>query len=215
MRVPQPTQDPVGLATVAAARALGDLALNPAKKIGERQLALALGEALPGSVVERKLYVPSWDPQPGNVDVFTLDDDGQAVLVVEAKLKSGNQLFECLWDMAKCLSLATADGVEGVYLVAGTTTANWVKPVTCAQLFSTGQHGLVELIEGHRDLWIKYILGDSAGRPTTVPDLVDIEVVADVPYLVQGVQWQLKAIRMSTAPESRWVPFRDGLPIAP
>lgn len=207
------SDDPIGRATLEAAADLAHLALDPTARIRERHLADALARHLPRAVAERKLYVPGWDPQPGNVDVFTLDRLGRADLVIETKLKEGDQVFECLWDMAKALSLATDRNVDAAYLVTGSTVASWNRPVACAELFETGQHNLVRAIaERYRELWIKYILGDSRGRPRAVPDLMDVVLVADVRYPVRGVQWELKAIRVSAAPDARWIPFNGGLP---
>lgn len=106
-------------------------------------------------------------PQPGNVDAFTKDWLGRPVLVIETKLKEGNQVFECLWDMAKMLSLATVGSVEGAYLVTGSTVASWQRPVACAELFVTGRHELVGAIRRYEDWWIKYILGDSRRTSAT------------------------------------------------
>jgi hypothetical protein len=189
------------------------LAVDSTVKIRERHLADALARHLPRAVAERKLHVPGWDPQPGNVDVFTRDRLGRPDLIVETKLKEGNQVFECLWDMAKALSLATQSSVDAAYLVTGSTVASWTRPVACAELFETGQHDLVQAIDvRYRDLWIKYILGDSRGRPRAVPDLMDVTLVADVCYPVRGVEWQLKAILVSVAQEAQYVRFREGLP---
>ena len=206
--------DPVARATIEAAEDLARMALDPTAKIRERQLADALASHLPRAVVERKLRVPGWDPQPGNIDVFTLDRLGRPDLIIETKLKEGDQVFECLWDMAKALSLATERNVDAAYLVTGSTVASWTRPVACAELFETGRHDLAGAIAGrYRELWVKYILGDSRGRPRAVPDQMDVALVADVRYPVRGVEWQLKAIRVSTPPEARWIPFAHGLPV--
>lgn len=202
--------DPVAQATVEAAE---DLASAGAEgvRVRERHLADALARHL-GAVAERRLHVPGWDPQPGNVDAFTSDRRGRPVIVIETKLKEGDQVFECLWDMAKMLSLATEPSVERAYLVTGSTVASWRRPVACAELFVTGRHELVGAIRRYEDWWIKYILGDSRGRPSAVPDLMDVEVVAAVQYPMGGLPWELRSIRISVPAEATWIPFRDGLP---
>lgn len=202
--------DPVGRATLKAAE---DLASAGAEgvRVRERHLADALARHL-GAVAERRLHVPGWDPQPGNVDAFTTDWRGRPALVIETKLKAGNDVFECLWDMVKVLSLATEPSVEDAYLVTGTTVASWQRPVACAELFTTGRHELVGAIRRYEDWWIKYILGDSRGRPSSIPDLMDVDVVAAVQYPMDSIPWELRSIRVSVPSEATWIPFRDGLP---
>lgn len=206
--------DPVAQATVRAAVELAQLGLDPSARVRERDLADSLARNLSGAIAERKLHVPGWDPQPGNVDVFTRDKDGLPDLVIETKLKDDNSIFECLWDMAKVLSLATESSVSGAYLVTGTTAANWRRPVACAELFENGRHDLVGTIRHYGDWWVKYILGDSTGRPQAVPDLMDVRRVAVADYELNSERWELRAIHITAAPEATWVPFADGMPIA-
>ncbi len=205
--------DPVAQATVRAAEELAQLGLDPSARVRERDLANSLARNLSGAVAERKLNVPGWDPQPGNVDVFTRDQLGLPALVIETKLKDDNSIFECLWDMAKVLSLASESNVTGAYLVTGTTAANWRRPVACAELFENGRHNLVGAIRHYGDWWVKYILGDSTGRPQAVPDLMDVRLVAIAGYELNGQRWELRAIHISAAPEAKWVPFEDGMPV--
>jgi hypothetical protein len=204
--------DPVARATLEAATDLE--ALDAAgRPVRERDLANALGRHLGGATVERRLRIPGWNPQPGNVDVFTTDWRGQPKLVIETKHKDGNDVFECLWDMAKVMSLATVRSVKGAYLVTGTTEANWARPVACAELFETGRHELVGAIRRYADWWERYILGDSTGRPLAVPAAMDVALVARVPLTLAGVAWELRAIRVST-PDTEWIHFTDGYPPA-
>jgi len=203
--------DSVARALSLAARAIEQLELAREKPIRERDLADALGSQLARSRVERKLTVPGWDPQPGAVDVFTVDARGNPVLVIETKLKSDNALFECLWDAAKVLSLTRLASVEAAYLVAGTTNRNWQKPIDCADMFNSGRYELVGTIERYSDWWEKYILGDSTGRPELVPDEMDVELVASVELKLGGRPWELRAIRVQ-AVDDDWIPFTDGRP---
>ena len=205
--------DPVAQATVRAAVELAQLGLDPSARVRERDLADSLARHLSGAIAERKLPVPGWDPQPGNVDVFTRDQTGLPCLVIETKLKDDNSIFECLWDMAKVLSLATQSSVAGAYLVTGTTAANWRRPVACAELFENGRHDLVGAIRHYGDWWVKYILGDSTGRPQAVPDLMDVRLVAVAGYELDSERWELRAIHITAPPEATWVPFADGMPI--
>ena len=167
-----------------------------------------------GGQVDRKLHVPGWTPQPGNVDVWAVDESGTPRLVVEAKLKSTNDLFECLWDMAKIASLLTLDSVEAGYIVAGTTERNWQKPIECADMFENGRHPLVGAIERLQPWWIKHILGDSSGRPDAVPAEIDVNRIASAAVQIAGEAWHVRAIRLTAVPgdPAAWVPFSEGLP---
>jgi TIR domain len=205
------TEDPVARAATLAASDIEALALS-GHKLRERDLADAIVRHLDHAVAERRLHIPGWLPQPGNVDVFTVDRRGRPRVVIETKLKSDDRVFECLWDMAKMLSLATEETIEGAYLVAGTTVANWHRPVACAELFAPGRHELVGAIERYADWWEKYILGDSTGRPQSVPDLMDVELVASVRFDIAGVAWELRAIRVAATADGHWIPFDDGKP---
>jgi len=184
------------------------------EKIKERQLSLALGRRMKNGVVDRQLAVPGWDPQPGNVDVWARDHEDRPRLVVEAKLKSTNDIYECLWDMAKVASLTTLASVEAGYIVAGTTKHNWQKPIECADMFEDGRHDLVGTIKRLESWWIKYILGDSTGRSRAVPGHVDITRIASAFPEINGQPWEIRAIRVTPVPEdpAQWAPFEDGRP---
>lgn len=206
-------RDVVAKAVLEAASDLAQLALDPSSRVRERHLADAIARHLDSAVSERKVYIPNWDPQPGNVDVFTTDWRGRPNIVIETKLKEGNDVFECLWDMAKMLSLETAKSVSAAYLVTGSTVASWERPVACAELFETGRHELVGAITGrYHDWWVKYILGGGRGRPLAIPDVMDVTRVASVRYPVHGIEWELRAVKITAPPNARWVGFSDGLP---
>jgi len=201
--------DPVARATLAAAADLE--ALDQANgRVRERQVADALGRHLESARVERKLRIPGWDPQPGNVDIFTTDWLGRPKLVVETKHKDGDDVYECLWDLAKVLSLTTERSVEGAYLVTGTTAANWARPVSCAELFETGRHNLVGAIRRYTTLW-EDLLQEGRGRPLAVPETIDVSLVARVPVVLKGLAWELRAVRVR-AVEADWTGFIDGRP---
>src|SRR5689334_13061636 len=77
------------------------------RKVRERDFADALGAAIPGAEIERRLPIPGWDPQPGNVDLFQRSENGDVRWAAEVKLKASNDLYECIWDMAKLAWFAT------------------------------------------------------------------------------------------------------------
>ena len=203
--------DLIARATLAAGTDL-EVLDSAGHAVRERHLAEALAAHLDHATVERRLEVPGWDPKPGNVDLFTTDWWGRPKLVVETKHKDGNQIYECLWDMAKVLSLDTETSVEGAYLVTGTTVRNWTRPVPCAELFETGRHELVATMRRYPDLWEDLLAGGRA-RPLAVPENMDVSRVARVPLVLQGERWELRAIRVST-PDPLWTGFRDGRPPA-
>jgi len=184
------------------------------RKVRERDLADALGAEIPGSEVERRLPIPGWDPQPGNVDLFGRGEDGNVSWAAEVKLKSSDDLYECIWDMAKMASLATTPGVEEVFIVAGTTVRMWEKPFEAAGLFEKGSHDLVAEIERLERWWVKYILGDSRGRPNAVPRRIRSEPAASADLLLGGAPWRVVVLRVSAEPEdpAAWIPFEEGLP---
>jgi hypothetical protein len=200
--------DPVGKATIAAARRLEQLELE-GKPVRERQLQEALAAELSNAEIERRVHVPEWDPQPGALDVLTRDDSGDLRTVVETKLKAGNDIFECLWDFAKVLSIARGPSTPAAYVVAGTTLTGWGRHAT-TELFVAGRHALVGTMREHLSWWDKYILGDSVGRPVVVPEFMDVRVVARVGLQLRGADWELRTLRvMGREP---LVPFYGGRP---
>ena len=201
-------EDPIGHATLAAAKRLEALD-GLGKRVRERQLQEALAAVLPRAEVERGIQIPGWDPQPGHIDVLTRDTEGRVDRVIETKLKSTNDIYECLWDLAKVLSVGRADGPVAAYLVVGTTKDGWRRHAT-HELFVSGRHGLVETIRAHLAWWDKYILGDSTGRPLAVAASVDIRVLARASLKLRGVEWELRAIRVFA--RDPWVPFHAGRP---
>lgn len=198
----------------AAAHRLSRLSAD-GEKVRERELARAVGDAIPSSVTEQKLHVPGWEPQPGNVDLVGSESPGDLRFAAELKLKAGNDLFECLWDMAKLLSLATTPDIGHVYVIAGTTERSWERPIECAEMFVTGRHELVGSIERLHDWWVKYILGNSTGRPTAVPSHVDVELIGAAKLALDDIPWELRAIQLTADSDdpTSWVPFESGLPV--
>lgn len=185
------------------------------RRVRERDLADGLAKGMQHAMVERKLSVPGWNPQPGNVDLYTLDQDLRARSVVETKLKASNDIYECLWDMAKLLSLVTLESIEAAFIVAGSPKRLWEKPIECAEMFEDGRHELVGEIKRLHGWWVNYILGDSAGRPLAVAPAVDVTRVATVHPELSGEEWELRAIRIEAVPTDPedWVPFAEGLPV--
>jgi hypothetical protein len=184
----------IGNATRATARCLEQLD-REGRPVRERQLQLALAEEIDNAETERRLRVPNWDPQPGATDIVTRDDAGRLTSVIETKLKSGNDIYECLWDFAKVLSLTQGDDRPAGYVVVGTTCRGWARHAT-NELFNDGDHLLVEAIREHLEWWDKYILGDSTGRPTAVPTAMEARVLAEEPLSLAGVDWELRALRI-------------------
>lgn len=184
------------------------------EKVRERNLADALQAAIPGSEAERKLPIPGWDPQPGNVDLFRRDDAGNVQWAAEVKLKDGNDLYECIWDMVKLAWFATTPGVEDVFVIAGTTERWWQQPFDAAGLFEEGTHDLVGEIQRLEQWWIKYILGDSRGRPTAVPQRIVVQPIKEAAVQLGGDAWRIVVQKISADPSNPrdWTPFRDGLP---
>lgn len=201
--------DPVGTATLAAAGRLEQLD-GDGDRVRERELQLAIASELPSAETERRVHVPGWDPQPGAVDILVRGEDGGLATVIETKFKAGNDIYECLWDFAKVLSLTRGDDAPAGYLVVGTTRAGWDRHAT-RELFSDGSHMLVDAIRQHLAWWDKYILGDSTGRPTSVPAVMDVRVVAREVLSLQGVDWELRAVRVVGG--EQMVPFADGRPV--
>jgi hypothetical protein len=204
--------DPVGRATERAVLDLAELGRDPGARIVERTLANALAASLQGGIAERRVAVPGWSPEPGNVDVLTKDWRGRPNLVIETKLKDDERLLEVLWDAPKLLSIARQDFVDGVYLVVGSTASNWNTTGIGTQFLETGRHALVPEIEHHHDYWARYVLGDSAGRPLAVPEEVDVTRVARVAFDMRGQRWEVRAARLHTPPDTPWRRFQDGLP---
>ncbi len=204
------TEDEVGEATVRAAEELAefDEARGPAPR--ERDLAQALGRHLGNAVVERRWAVPDWDPQPGNIDVWTTDWRGRPRVAIETKLKDGNDVYESLWDLIKLLSLATLEHVEATYLVVGTTIRNWEKPVAFAEFFADGRYELVSAIERNPDWW-RWCLEGGRARPLRMPIEVDVRLVARSSLLLASAPWELRAVAVAAGGE--WVACQDGWPI--
>lgn len=184
----------IGEATRTAARCLEALD-REGLPVRERQLQSALAESIDNAETERCLQVPNWAPQPGAIDIVVRDDAGRVAGVIETKFKAGNDIYECLWDFAKVLSLTQGDDRPAGYVVVGTTRRGWARHAT-NELFTNGDHLLVEAIRRHRDWWDKYILGDSTGRPTAVPTVMETCVLAQELLSVGGVEWELRALRI-------------------
>jgi hypothetical protein len=203
--------DEIAIATEVAAGELTVVESVHGRPPRERDLAEALGRALGNARVERRWDVPHWSPQPGNIDVWTSDWRGRPKVLIETKLKDGNDIYESLWDLIKLLCLDTLDHVEATYLVVGTTVRNWEKPVAFADVFRDGRYDLVGIIEDYPDWW-RWCLEGGRARPLRMPAEVDVVVVARIAFALHGVPWELRAARISSG--ESWVECADGWPLA-
>jgi len=204
------TEDEVGEATVRAAEELAVFDEAQGRAPRERDLAQALGRHLGNAVVERRWPIPDWDPQPGNIDVWTTDGHGRPRTAIETKLKDGNDVYESLWDLIKLVCLGTLGHVEDTYLVVGTTIRNWEKPVAFAEFFADGRYDLVSAIERNPDWW-RWCLEGGRARPLRMPTTVDVRLVAQVSLLLANTPWELRAV--AVAASGGWVACEGGWPI--
>jgi hypothetical protein len=137
-----------------------------------------------------------------------LNHAGKAL--AELKWANDNSIFEALWDAIKLADATQLPEVASVYLCCGAPEARWTKPVECAEIFDTGACEIVNLIREHNDLWGRYILADSTGRPTSAPEMLDVRRISDVVLHVEDIRWRLRTVRFQ--PSGRWVEFMGGRP---
>lgn len=211
IKVSAAEDDPIGGKTFELAEALMAFERELGRGPRERDMADALGRLLGSARVERKLDVPAWDPQPGAVDVWTADWLGRPQLVVETKLKDGNDIYECIWDLVKVLCLGELKSVEGAYLVVGSTVRSWEKPVAFAEFFSDQSYPLVERIAAN-PVWWEWCLEGGRARPLEMPEIVAADVVGVSRLWLEGREWELRAVRV--LPEGSWLPCRNGWPLS-
>jgi hypothetical protein len=129
--------------------------------------------------VRRKFPIPNWNPQPGPVDLFILDDAERLVAAAELKVFKTE---ESLWDVYKMIALGTTSGVEATYVIIPATARRWLKPERCTQVFA--DHIVVldsrKLFEDERPSW-EWLLTGGQARPVRVPAQIRIMPVERAP----------------------------------
>jgi hypothetical protein len=62
---------------------------------------------------------------------------------------------------------------------------------------------------------IKYILGDSHGRPMAVPQRIVVQPVQEAAVQLGEDAWPIRVEKISADPANPgdWIPFKDGLPV--
>ena len=184
--------DLLSRAADATARALREAEGKIVEKTLERAFNTALSQLSGEPCAQARLPLSNWNPQPGSFD-SALGNPSAPEMVGEMKWSSQNKIFEVLWDVMKLCS--ALDGpAHTAFLAYGFPTRVWDKPVECAGLFSSGRQPLVASVRRHIAWWDKYILADSAGRPSSPHEYIVVDRIRDEPISYQGVPWMLRVV---------------------
>jgi hypothetical protein len=163
---------------------------GPSESFREERVERALIAALRAHVepnrcigARRQFPIPGWDPQPGGVNLFVLDDAGSLSIVAELKV---DDIEDTLWDLFKMAALTESGARPSAYLVVAARAARWRKPsVDCAPLFpSENGSPLVwsshDLFERYVAAW-RWLLKHGRARPVRVPAAIEVTFVANEP----------------------------------
>jgi hypothetical protein len=202
--------DPIGRLVNPLSAALMEFERELGRSPRERDMADALGRLIPDAIVERKLDIPFWDPQPGAVDLWTADWRGRPSMVAELKLKDGNDIYESIWDLIKVLSLETLGHVEAGYLVVGSTVRAWERPVVFSEFFANQQFPLVDYI-GEKPEALRWVYEGGRARPTRIPERVEVTLVGRSRYRTGDQEWELRAVKVAAS--GAWLDCEDGWPL--
>lgn len=161
----------------------------------------------------RRFPVPGWDPQPGGVDLFVLDQAGSLSIVAELKV---DDIEDTLWDLFKMAALTESGSPPLAYLVVAARVARWRKPgVDCAPLFpSENGSPLVwpshDLFERYAAAW-RRLLEHGRARPVRVPAAIEVTCVANEPVRAYP-GYELRAIAVRAVLDDGWVRFENDWP---
>lgn len=179
----------------------------------EAALTQALAERLPGaSVGHKKLDIPDWNPQPGNVDIAVQEGDVH-VAFAEVKIE---KVEECLWDAYKLAAACTRDGALGGYLTVAALAKTWDSDRDCVELFPEEDETVVfeseALFRENRKAW-KYLLGGGRGRPTRVPRKIEVSGIGCVTLAnVPPYEYELRVARVRRV-GVEWLEFLGDWPL--
>lgn len=204
------TQAQSGSAThliVADAVATAARVLNTKTNVDERELRVALGNAI-GDLVREPVAssatghemtfdaLPLFDPSdaPGPFDVVVGDKE-RPRFAIEVKWSSKNTLAHSMWDVLKLLGVL-ALGAEQVYLVAGYPERVW-RTAEFRPLYEDGFVSYTGLPLAKEWPWL---LRTSRGTPLRIPNHIEISEVIRVGLGYAGEHWQLRAVAVDPAP---------------
>jgi hypothetical protein len=201
---------------VAAAR----LDAEPSRNFLELRLESALDAALRDLVEDgvkvaarRQFHLPGWDPQPGGIDLFLLNQERALSHVAELKI---DNIDEALWDLFKMVAATELSSVQAAYLVVAARAQRWRNPrVDCAVLFPEAPTPprvwpSRQLFADFDTAWRALLKGGRA-RPTDVPAEVRIEFVANEPVCAYP-DYELRAIAVRGVPGAERLRFDGGWP---
>jgi hypothetical protein len=181
-------------AGVAAATVEANRAGFPLERDLERALLPPLQQALEDCVIEarRPLDIPSWDPQPGAVDVVALKGEN-ALVAAELKIASVEHV---LWDLLKLLCVEPP--LSAGYLLVAASARKFGSGGAYTPLFESSdmkQWSSVELITRWPKAFADLLEG-GPGRPRKVPAVAESKLIAAEPMkLVASYELRVLHVR--------------------
>lgn len=202
--------------TITCAAAIAAEQIATTGPVKERELRVALGEAI-GELLDEPVAssaighevtfasLPFWDESnpPGPFDLVV--GDGQHPrIAAEVKWAAKNTLSHLLWDIVRLLGVLSLSA-EQVYLIAGYPNRVWDK----AEFSILFEDGIVSYTKLPLAKEWQFMLDDSKGTPTRIPNEIEITDVTRISLIHWGERWQLRAVALDPA-AGGWLQLRNG-----
>ncbi|HEY7259082.1 MAG TPA: hypothetical protein VH459_08425 [Gaiellales bacterium] len=177
----------------------------------EPELEFAFPEDTLVSRKGARLNLPGWAPQPGQIDVRLLREDGTTRLAFELKV---DEIGQSLWDMLKMAAAARDARTEAAYVVVAATARSWSHGRRAGTRFfrlSTGARcevSLAELFAEYRREW-RWHLAHDTGRVREFPDALELMQLGTFP--AHG-GYEVRALAVRDAPDCAFRTQSSGWP---
>lgn len=158
-------------------------------------------------VVER--LAATWHPTPslvgktfgdklgwiglGHVDTVFSWADGTRLFL---ELKCGTDLSACAWDAVKLASGVLNGNAFAGYMLAGSPSSLWRKPIPGAELFERGKWHTTGVRDAHLKWW-RFWQGEKTPHiPGRVAASFETVQLGLFPFAIDGVAWELRLVRV-------------------
>lgn len=112
----------------------------------------------------------------------------------------------CVWDSVKLTSGVLNGNASAGYMLAGSPTSLWQKPVRGAELFGGGKWRTLspEIRDAYLDWWRFWQEEKTPHIPGRVAETFETVPLGSFPFQIEGTAWELRLVRVEPS-GSTWL----------